>query len=91
MSDHEGYEELAALSAGGLLCDQEQAELREHTEVCADCLQAEHEFAELVCAGLPLTEAAIHQFLQTTRTKPGEGLRERFLARARREGVIFSP
>jgi hypothetical protein len=90
MSDHERYEELAALSAGGFLSDRDQQEFREHTKVCSDCLRTEREFSGLVCSGLPLTEDAVHQFLQTARTKPGEGIRERFLARARRDGVVFS-
>lgn len=91
MTDHEHYEELAALSAGGLLSDREQTELQEHTKVCSDCLRAEREFSELACSGLPLTEGAIHEFLQKTRTKSDDGMRERFLLRSRREGVVFSP
>jgi hypothetical protein len=91
MNDHERYEELAALSATGLLSDQEEVELREHTKVCSDCSRTEQEFGELVGSGPPLTEGAIHEFLQTARTKDGDGVRERFLRRARREGVVFSP
>jgi len=91
MSDHEQYEELAALSAGGLLSGQEHIELREHTKVCPDCLRAEQEFSELVCSGLPLTEGAVREYLQKTRTKSDDGIRERFLLRARREGGVFSP
>jgi len=91
MSDHERFEELAALSAGALLSDREQMELREHTNGCRDCLRAAEEFRELVCSGLPLTEGAIHEYLQQTRTKSDDGIRERFLLRARREGVVFSP
>ncbi|HUN61940.1 MAG TPA: hypothetical protein VMU53_08115 [Candidatus Sulfotelmatobacter sp.] len=91
MSDHERFEELAALSPGALLSDREQMELREHTKRCRDCLRAAEEFRELVCSGLPLTEGAIHKYLQQTRTKSDDGIRERFLLRARREGVVFSP
>lgn len=91
MSDHKHYEELAALAAGGFLSDQESTELLEHTKNCAECLKVEEEFSELVRSGLPLTEGAIHEFLQKTRTKSGDGVRERFLLRARREGVVFSP
>jgi hypothetical protein len=91
MGDHERYEQLAALSAGGMLSDGELTELREHTRVCPDCLRAEREFSEIVCSGLPLTEGVIHEFLHRTRTTSDDGIRERFLLRARREGVVFSP
>jgi len=84
-------QELAALSVGGLLFGREEMELREHTQVCSDCLRAEQQFSELVCSGRPVTEGAIHEFLQKTRTKSDDGMRERFLLRARREGVVFSP
>jgi hypothetical protein len=90
MTGHEHYEELAALSAGAFLSCQEQMELREHTQVCSDCLRAEREFCELVRLGLPLTEGAIREFLQTAKTKTDRKLRERIILQARLEGVVFS-
>jgi hypothetical protein len=89
MSDHERYEELAALFAGGFLSEQEDRELREHAKVCPECLKAEAEFSGLFRSGLPLT-SAIREFLQRARTQSYDGIRDRFLQRARREGVIFS-
>lgn len=91
MSDHERYEELAALSVGGFLSDQERMELSEHTKVCPQCLKMQVEFGKLAHAGLPLTQGSIREFLQCLRTRTGDGMRERFLQRARREGVVFSP
>src|SRR5215469_15540663 len=90
MTDHERYEELAALSVSGFLSEQETVELREHTKLCPDCMKVEAEFTELVSSGLPLTESPVRQYLQQLRTTTGDGVRERFLQRARREGVIFS-
>lgn len=90
MSDHERYEELAALFAGGFLSDQEDEELREHLKVCPECLKAEAEFSGLFRSGLPLTESPIRKFLRHARTQPYDGIRDRFLQHARREGVIFS-
>ena len=91
MGDHERFEELAALFAGGFLSEQENKELREHVKVCPECLRIEEEFGGLFRSGLPLTESPIREFLQGLRTQSDEGIRERFLARARREGVVFSP
>ena len=51
MTDHDHFEELAVLSAGGFLADQEHQELRQHTKVCAECLEIEKEFNELVRSG----------------------------------------
>ena len=90
MSDHERYEELAALFAGGFLSEQEEGELRKHAQVCPECLKAEAEFSGLFRSGLPLTESPIREFLQRARTQSHSGIRDRFLQRARREGVIFS-
>jgi hypothetical protein len=91
MSDHERYEELAALSVSGFLSDQENAELSEHVELCLECRKSKAEFAELIHSGLPLTESPIREFLKRIRTKTDNGLRQRFLQRARREGVVLSP
>jgi len=91
MSDHSHYEELAALLAGGYLSDAERSELREHTKVCPDCLKAEREFSELVHSGLPLTVTPLREFADKLRTRPDNGVRARFLRRARFEGFAFSP
>ena len=90
MRDHERYEELAALLAGGFLSEQEDEELREHAKVCPECLKAEAEFSGLFRSGLPLTESPIREFLQRAGTQSYGGIRDRFLLHARREGVIFS-
>jgi hypothetical protein len=90
MSDHERYEELAALSASGLLSGPENKEFRDHAKVCPDCREVEEEFVELVHSGLPLTESPMQEFWQRVSTKPDHAARERFLQRARREGVSFS-
>lgn len=91
MSDHDHYEELAALSAAGFLSEQEIMELHEHTKACAECRKTEKEFKELGRSGLPLTVSPIREFRQRVRTKFDDGIRARFLARARREGLVFSP
>jgi len=91
MSDDDHFEELAALSAGGLLSDPEDAELREHANACADCRKARQEFSELIRSGLPLTVGPIREFANRVKTKTDDGMRARFLARARREGLVFSP
>jgi hypothetical protein len=91
MIDHSHYEELAALEAGGFLSDTELIELREHTKDCLECLKADQEFSELARSGLPQTVSSVREFLDKMKTRPDNGLRARFLQRARSEGVVFSP
>lgn len=90
MNDHEHYEELAALSAGGFLSADETAELREHAKSCGECSKAEQEFGEILYRGMPLAGSTVREVLDRARTKTDDGVRSRFLARARREGVRFS-
>jgi hypothetical protein len=90
MSDHERYEELAALSIGGFLSDQESSELDEHIKLCPECRKVKADFGELVGSGLPLTMGPIREFLQRIRTRPDDGVRARFLQRATSEGIVFS-
>jgi Anti-sigma-K factor rskA, C-terminal len=91
MSDHSHFEELAALEAGGFLSDEELMELREHAKDCLECQKAEEEFGGLVRSGMPLTVRPVREFLDIAKTRPDNGIRGRFLQRARLEGVVFSP
>jgi hypothetical protein len=90
MIDHNHYEELAALAAGGLLSEAEWIELSEHTKTCPDCLRAETELSELVRSGLPLTVGSVREFINTLMTRSDSSMRSRFLRRARVEGIVFS-
>jgi hypothetical protein len=91
MSDHSHFEELAALQAGGFLSDEELVELREHTKDCVECQKAEEEFRGLVRSGMPLTVSPVREFVDRVKTRPDNGIRGRFLQRARLEGIVFSP
>lgn len=91
MIDHSHYEELAALEAGGFLSDTELIELREHTKDCLECLKADKEFSELTHSGLPQTVSSVREFVDKMKIRPDKGMRERFLQRARLEGIVFSP
>jgi len=91
MSDHSHYEELAALEAGGLLSEAEHIELREHIKTCLDCLGAKEGFRELVHCGLPLTVGLVRESADKMKARPADGMRSRFLQRARLEGIVFSP
>jgi hypothetical protein len=90
MTDHSRYEELTALAAGGHLSADEFEELRAHMGGCAECQRDAQELRDLVHSGLPLT-TEFAASLKKTNARPDEGARERFLARARSEGLRFSP
>ena len=89
--DHSYFEELAALSAGGYLSEEELREYREHAITCTECQQSEEDFAEIVELGLPLTQSSVREMYDKLRFRPQVGARERFFERARAEGIRFSP
>jgi len=91
MTDHSHFEELAALKAGGFLSAEELLELREHAKDCLECQRAEEEFGGVVCSGLPQMVSPVREFMDTAKTRPDNGIWERFLQRARLEGITFSP
>jgi hypothetical protein len=91
MNDHEHYEELAALAAGGFLSDQELTELGEHTQGCGQCLKAQAEFTELFRSGMPLTANEFREAQDRLTTETDAGMRDRFLKRARFEGITVAP
>src|ERR1700760_4660987 len=90
-TDHSHYEELAALAAGGHLSDEERMELQRHAETCAECKNAVTEFRQVVRFGLPLTGNPFRRSLNRITSRPDPGAKERFLRRASREGIVFSP
>ena len=90
-AEHSRFEELAALCAGGYLSAEELREFREHALTCAECRQSEEDFAEIVECGLPLTHGPVREYYDKVKFKPADGARERFLQRARSEGIRFSP
>jgi hypothetical protein len=89
MSDHLYYEELTALAAGGHLSQEEQAALRGHAATCSECRRSIEEYRELVVSALPLTRDTTAETIAGAPPQPGA--RDRFLARARRDGLHFSP
>src|SRR5262245_10055018 len=90
MPDHLHYEELTALSAGGHLTAPEREELRQHMAGGAECRESARVYRDIVVGGLPLTRDTASE-RQEADAAPDPGARERFLARARSEGVSFSP
>src|SRR4029079_12828329 len=90
-SHHEHFEELCALSASGQITELEFVELRDHLQQCGYCRSAYADFTDLLHDKLPLA----HPDVAGSSTLPGlfsetSSYRERFLARARKEGVAVS-
>ena len=80
MASHEHFEELCALATAGELREDEWSELEEHLKDCATCRNLARDFKD-IC--LMLTVAA--------ESKGGsdipDGMTERFIARARAQGI----
>ena len=87
MPDHAYYEELAALSAGGHLSPEEAADLQAHLASCVECRHSVDVYRDLVVSGLPLTRDVA---TDVATAEPDQGARQRFIARARRDGVRLS-
>ena len=90
-SHHEYFEELCALAASGQISEAEFVELQDHLQQCADCGSTYDDFIHLLHDKLPLA----HPDVAGSSTLPGffsenSSYRERFLARARKEGVAVS-
>ena len=88
--EHEHYEALCALAAGGLLEGAEFVDFQAHLKECSDCRSDCHELSSIVTWELPQVGGAFRQKLGEMRAKPLPYSRQRFLRRARSEGVIFS-
>jgi Anti-sigma-K factor rskA len=89
-AEHEWHEELCALAAGGLLEGAELVHFRAHVKGCSECLSDYQELSSLVTQELPQAQGSFRQKLAEIGAKPQPGSRQRFLSRARSEGVIFS-
>jgi hypothetical protein len=85
------FEELCALVAIGQISETEFVELRNHLAQCAHCRSTCADYMDLVHNKLPLAEPeriGSSRFSQVFSEK--SSYRERFLARARKEGVPVS-
>lgn len=88
--EHERYEELCALAAGGMLEGTEFLDFQAHLKQCGECRSSYQELSGLVTRDLPQAQGRFRQKLATMRAKPMPYSRQRFLHRARSEGIVFS-
>src|SRR5436190_16233070 len=90
-SHHEHFEELSAIAAHGQISEEEFVELQQHLEQCSPCRSIYDDYVDLLHDKLPLA----HPDIVGTTKLPGffsetSSYRDRFLARARMEGVAVS-
>jgi hypothetical protein len=89
--EHGHFEELCALAAGGLLDGAELGEFQTHMRDCSQCRMDYGELSSLASRELPQAQRPFRQKLAELRAKPLAYSRQRFLGRARAEGIAFSP
>jgi len=87
MPEHEYFEELCAIAAIGQLSEEEMAALAGHLKTCYKCRRTAGEFTFLLNQ-LPIEELSADE--RSTAEVVSKSHRERFLARARSEGLQFS-
>jgi hypothetical protein len=81
---HEQYEELCALAASGQASQDELEDLRSHLETCPSCRSAAHDFNQISAQALSsLAAKRLHCQIPS-------GMTQRFVARARSEGIELS-
>lgn len=92
MFNHEYFRELSALSAIGQLSSQEDQRLAEHLRECSNCRDVQLEYARVIQQQLPQADL-IRWRIRSGVPEPRSDaeVRTRFLARARAEGIDFSP
>jgi len=91
MSNHEHFRELSALAAIGQLSRDEDRELSQHLNECADCREIREGYARVVLHQLPQADP-IRWRVKSAFSRPSldPDLRDRFLARAQADGLAFS-
>src|SRR5437870_2087260 len=89
-SSHADYfEELCARAASGQISELEFVELQDHLQQCARCNSVYADFIDLLHNKLPLVDPILTGSSKRTGFfSETSSYRERFLARARKEGVI---
>ena len=90
LPEHEQYEALCALAAGGLLEGAEFVDFQAHLKNCSECRANFEEFSGLVTQTVPQAQGIFRQKFAEIRATPPRYSRQRFLRRARLEGVVFS-
>ncbi len=87
--EHDQYELLCTLAASGLLEHDEFVDFQAHMQTCSQCRLDYQDLGDLT-RQLPQTQGSFRQKLAAMQAKPLEYSRERFLRRARSEGVALS-
>jgi len=88
-SRHDYFEELSALAALGQIAESELVELKSHVETCARCRSVSTDFVDLLHNRLPLLDPEVRGPSKLSGLfSRDSSYRERFLARARRQGFV---
>lgn len=90
ISKHEHYEILCTLAAGGLLEGSEIVDFLTHRRECSACRSDYEELSALAACVLSQSQRPFQQNLSELMAQPLRDSRQRFLRRARVEGLVFS-
>src|SRR5215831_1983770 len=90
-SPHQHFEELCSLAASGQIHEPEFVELQDHLQQCAHCRLTYNDFIDLLHDKLPLADPGVVGSSKRSRFfSEDSAYRERFLTRARKEGLKIS-
>jgi hypothetical protein len=89
--NHGRFEELCALAALGQISGEEFEELQFHLRSCSFCRARYADFMEILHEHLPLLDPQVELFADSPKISfHHSSYKQRFLQRARREGITFS-
>src|SRR5215475_13596141 len=90
-SHHDYFEELCVLAASGQIAEAEFIKLQGHLQECSRCRSAYADFFDLLHNKLPLADPeVVAPTNRPTFFSDDSSYQERFLARARKEGLAVS-
>jgi hypothetical protein len=88
--DHEQFRQLIALAAIGQLSADEDNIISAHLLECANCRQVQQDYTRILLHDLPQISANLGQATAVSSRPLDRDLRDRFVARARAEGIDLS-
>ena len=90
MFNHERFRKLTALGSLGELSAEENRDLEQHLNECPDCRRLQEDYSKIMFHELPKADVKGRGEGAVFRPTPDQHRRDRFLARARAEGIELS-
>src|SRR6266404_3008664 len=88
--EHEHYQELAALAAGGQLPGDEYVDFKSHLDECGSCRREFAEYKDMLFNQFPVVDLKMEDLSKPPSFFNANAYKERFLSHARAQGIPIS-